>query len=135
MCQDDLFNKHLSLEFFDRALDRRAWTIADSKHINEKGLTIHLKRTQYMHNQFEKNVTGMPSVVAWCKNELRFRTDIPTLCDMYFYYQLYEKYGPPEILRGFLIAQRFWDFSHSKTMDQTHDRDRQFLRENNLIKC
>ncbi len=136
MYQDDIFGKHIALEFFSRALDSdRGWVISDSKHIDENDKTIYLKRVNYRHDQFEKNITGMPSVIAFKKNELRFRTDLPTFFDMYFYYQLYEKFGKPRILRGYLISQRFWHGSHSNNMEKTPDKDREFLRLNKLIRC
>lgn len=135
MCQDDIFTKKTALALFNEALEMNKWAICDSFHINQLGLTSFRQITKYDHNQFDKNITGMPSVVGWVKNELRFDNRLKTFCDMFFYYQLYEKFGEPAVIHSPIVGQRFWNGSQSRNQERSHDEDREFLRKNNMIKC
>jgi glycosyltransferase involved in cell wall biosynthesis len=135
MCQDDLFARMDSIDLFVKALQKRKWAISNSVHIDETGHVTYKKQTAYNHNRFDKNITGMPSVVGWHKCGLRFDESLKTVCDMKFYYDLYEMYGAPETIREFTIGQRFWKGSLSRNQINQHQKEVQYLREKRLIKC
>lgn len=135
MCQDDLFARADSIDIFVEALKKRDWVISNSVHINEAGQVTYKKQAAYNHNRFDKNITGMPSVVAWKRCDLRFDETLKTVCDMKFYYDLYELYGPPEIIKEFTVAQRFWKGSLSRNQVNLHQKEVQLLREKRLIRC
>lgn len=135
MCMDDVFKRPNAMNLFVEGLFTHGWVIANSVRLSPDGTGMHLVNTKYDHNQFDTNITGMPSVIAWRKNELRFDVRLKTFCDMYFYYQLYEKYGAPKIIKEYIIGQRYHPNSYSRTHVGAHDQDRNFLRTNNMIKC
>jgi glycosyltransferase involved in cell wall biosynthesis len=134
MCQDDVFVTRDAVMLFVEALRRSKWVISNSLHINARGVKTFRKTARYDHNQFDKNITGMPSVIGWHKCDLRFDARLNTFCDMYFYYQLYELYGQPGHIDKYCIGQRFWSGSLSRNQPGYHDQDRQFLIDNKMIK-
>ncbi len=135
MCQDDLFARIDSIQLFSKALDKKGWAISNSVHINDRGIITYKKQTAYNHNQLDKNITGMPSVIGWKKCDIRFDVNLKTVCDMFFYYELFELYGAPEIIREFTIGQRFHEASLSRNQESRHVVERDYLRSNNMIRC
>jgi hypothetical protein len=135
MYQDDLFYRTDALKLFSEALDNRGWVISNSVHINESNQITYQKQTSYNHNRFDRNLTGMPSVIGFRKCDLRFNEELKTVLDMLFYYQLYEKYGSPFVIKEFTIAQRFWKGSISANQPSHHREEALYLKNNGLIKC
>lgn len=129
MCMDDLFMLPSALQEFYDALLLSPWVISNSLHIEHHGRVKYRKQVQYKPNEFEKNYTGMPSVVGWRKNDLRFDVLLRTYCDLWFYRQLYDMYGDPLILRNFNVGQRFWNHSASSTLPSSHAKDRLIIKE------
>jgi len=133
MMQDDLFIDPYALQNYSDALDMAGWVVANSTHINARGLRTGQRLAEYDPHDFDHNKIGMPSVVAFRRSELRFDPSLKTFCDLYFYYQLFQLYGPPEILRKYLIAQRFHDASLSRNQPPSHKKDKQALIRRGLI--
>lgn len=129
MCQDDLFTHHAALALFYNAftLHYTGWVISNSVHINEAGQRTGRRVASYQHNNFESNTVGMPSVIAFRKCGIRFDTRLKTFCDLYFYHQLYELYGPPAVIQTETVAQRFHNASQSRNQPGSHKQDRQLL--------
>ena len=128
MCQDDLFYQRASLGLFARELEHHAWVVSSSVHIDERGRTLFRKNVRYDPNQWDKNITGMPSVVAYRVNELRFDTRLRTYCDLWLYRQLYDKFGMPAFIKEWAIGQRFWRYSASRTIPGNHVQDRLLIQ-------
>jgi len=133
MCQDDMFNTTGALKLYSEALDSHGWAISDSVHVNENGGTTGKRIANYNPNNFDSNTVGMPSVIAFRKNDLRFDERLKTFCDVYFYYQLYQLYGMPVKIAGFNIAQRFHNASQSRNQPPSHTADKNFLISNGMI--
>lgn len=127
MMMDDIFYCDNSLKLFGDALDRHGWVMTDSVHINERGGVTGKRIAIYDPKNFDSNTVGMPSVIAFRKNHLRFYEKLKTFCDLYFYYQLYQLYGVPGKIEGFHVAQRFHNASQSRNQPASHKRDRDLL--------
>lgn len=135
MCQDDVFMVRDALQQFDQGLDQAGWAISNAVQINASGIKTGRSRARYVHGNFDKNTVGMPSVIAFRKNPLRFDTRLRTFCDLYFYYQLYELYGPPFVIQDFPVGQRYHPASQSRNQPPSHQADKNFLLSHGLIKC
>lgn len=120
MCQDDFFTSPHALKLFSEALDKNGWVISNSIRydgdLREKGRMA----TGYTHGSLIKNKTGMPSVIGFRKNDLRFDTTLKTICDLYFYHQLYELYGQPGVISEYCIGQRYHNASQSRNQPNRH---------------
>ena len=127
MCQDDVFLTNNAIDSFCHALDSHGWVISNSKHLNAEGRVIGQRLTQYIHGNFKENLTGMPSVMAFRKSDIRFNLNLKTVCDMYFYHQLSEKYGHPGVLKQFHIGARFHNASLSRNQPSYHQKDVNWL--------
>lgn len=128
MCQDDLFYQRSALQLFASALVQHHWVVSSSIHIDERGRTLFRKNVRYDPDQWDKNITGMPSVIAYRVNELRFDTRLRTYCDLWLYRQLYNKFGMPGFMREWTIGQRFWRYSASRTLPAHHTEDRLIIQ-------
>jgi Glycosyl transferase family 2 len=135
MCQDDLFTLRNSIDLFVEALNKDKWVISNSLRIKQNGDISGKQDTAYNHNQFNKNITGMPSVVGLRKCDIRFDLGLKTVQDMFFYYQLYELYGKPGVIKEYSVAQRFWLGQLSKNQTSRHRIELDFLRQHKIIKC
>lgn len=134
MCMDDMFALDNSIDLFAAALDNHSWVISNSVRMREGGEVYDRQDTAYNHNRFDTNITGMPSVTGWRKCDLRFNVKLKTVCDMYFYYQLYELYGQPGIIKQYSIKQRFWRGALSHNQPRNLEGEIKFLKENGMIK-
>lgn len=134
MMQDDLFYTSDALDRFSQALDSHGWVLSNSHHINEKGLITGKRLVNYQHGNFDKNTVGMPSVIAFRACDLRFDARLKTICDMYFYHQLFEKYGHPAVIKELTIAQRFHNASLSRNQPSAHDKEKEFLFNSGMVK-
>lgn len=134
MMQDDLFIWHTSLKEFSEALDRSGWVVSNSTHIDAGGRRTGQTTIKYDPLNFDKNTIGMPSVVAFRRSSgLRFNEDLKTFCDLYFYYQLYQLYGQPQVLGNFLVGQRYHNASQSRNQPPSHKKDKALLIKRGLI--
>lgn len=127
MMMDDLFLSPNALKLFSDALIMRPWAAADSYLINGTGQRTGNRTALYDPNNFQTNTIGMPSVVAFRKNDIRFDARLKTFCDVYFYYQLYQAYGLPFRIASPVIGQRFHNASQSRNQPSSHSRDRNLL--------
>jgi len=134
MCQDDLFMTRDALQQFDAALSHHGWVISNSAQLNGSGIRTGRCKAKYVHGDFDKNRVGMPSVIGFQKNHLRFDPRLRTFCDLYFYYQLYELFGAPFIIPDFTIGQRYHPASLSRNQPPSHKADKDFLISHGLIK-
>lgn len=133
MCMDDKFLTKGAIDEYNSSLDKYGWVVTNSKHINDKSQTTGMRLAQYRHGNFTENTVGMPSVVAFKKSEIRFRPELKTVCDMFFYYELYLKFGAPGLMRTYLIGQRFHNASLSRNQPSYHQRDVNYLIRNGMI--
>lgn len=133
MMQDDLFIHPLALQIFDQALDGAGWAVSFSTHINALGQKTGQRIAVYNPTNFESNTIGMPTVIGFKKSHVRFLPELKTFCDLYFYYQLYQLYGMPEVIPSQLVAQRFHNASLSRNQAPSHSRDRRYLISKGLI--
>lgn len=119
MCQDDLLSGPLALNEFSQALNNHQWAVCNSVWINEKDKVINYHNAHWNNDMLKgTNSIGMPSVMAFKKNEFRFDPNLKTLIDCEFYWWMMEKKGPPKWLTPRLVAQRFHPGSTSN--NQTH---------------
>lgn len=132
MCQDDIMLPGC-LKLFNAALNSHGWVITNSNHINIEGRQTGMRVAQYQHGKFDTNTVGMPSCIGFRKCNLRFLPELKTVCDMYFYHQLYELYGPPGKIVQQTVAQRFHNFSLSRVQENKHAQDVRYLIKNKLI--
>lgn len=133
MCQDDYFTDPLALQKFSNILDVAGWAVTDSYHVDATGRKTGHRVATYNPENFDSNTVGMPSVMAFRKCGVQFDTRLKTFCDLYFYYQLYQTYGPPAKVPGFNVAQRFHNASLSRNQPGSHKADKAFLIRNGLI--
>lgn len=133
MCMDDLFSLKNSINLFAEGLLTHNWVISDHYFIDERNKIYNQRKTAYNHRQFDKNITGMPSVTAFKRSEIRFDESLKTVCDMKFYYDLFEQYGPPGVIHSYAVAQRFWNGSLSRNQESRHREEKEYLVKNKLI--
>ena len=127
MCQDDLFCHPKAIDLFCKSLDQHGWVISNSKHVNGAGVLTGGRRAQYIHGKFDENTVGMPSVVAFRKTDTRFLPGLRTVCDMYFYHQLYEQYGQPAVIQEQTVSQRYHNASLSRNQVNQHTKEVNWL--------
>lgn len=123
MCMDDLLLTPTALQQFSNMLDHFGWVVAASRTMNDRGTFKRLVRATYNPNDFEKNHTGMPSVIGFNKCKARFDPSLKTFTDLDFYRQLYDIYGMPGFIESPLIGQRYHAASQSRNQDATHKQD------------
>ncbi len=128
MCQDDIFMTRTGLSLFYQALQKDKWVVSSSVHIDENNRTKFRKTVRYDPNEWDKNVVGMPSVIGFHANDLRFDVRLRTYCDLWFYRQLYDLYGKPGLILEYTIGQRFWKGSYSRTAPGNHGPDRLLIK-------
>lgn len=129
MCMDDFFTQPNSLKLFSDALDKHGWVISNSIRYDGQLRQIGRMETGYTHGSLTKNTTGMPSVTGFRRNSLRFDPTLKTICDLYFYHQLYELFGQPGVIREYCIGQRYHNASQSRNQLNRHE-----LEVNRLIR-
>ena len=121
MCQDDLFTQPNALKLFSDALDNYGWVISNSIRYDGNLKQIGRTDTVYTHGIIQKNTTDMPSVIGFRKNNLRFDPTLKTICDLYFYHQLYELFGQPGVIKEYCIGQRYHNASQSRNQLNRHE--------------
>lgn len=128
MCQDDKFGSPLALQFFSKAIDTHKWAVSNSSFIDEQGRVKSYNTAQWNPNLLKGvNSIGMPSVVAFNRNEFTLDPNLTTLADCEYYWLLMQKYGPPCYLKGFMISQRLHKLSASNQMPNRKIEDYQYL--------
>lgn len=134
MMMDDMFNALDCLQLFSQALDSHKWVISDSISINAYGGRTGKRIARYDPNNFDTNTIGMPSVIGFIQSDLRFDERLKTFCDLYFYYQLYQRYGMPGKVNGFTVMQRYHGASQSRNQPPTHKEDKHLLLSEGKLK-
>lgn len=128
MYSDDLLLEPNALYEFWKALQENHWAVCWSKSMNKAGKISHLRKPHWNDNIIKgKNTIGMPSVVAFRKNEFAFDPNLTTLLDCEYYYLLKNKYGEPEYITKPLVAQRYWDGSMSFIVGDNRGKDYAYL--------
>lgn len=133
MCQDDVMATKDCVKLFSDALDKAGWVISNSHHINERSVYTGRRHTKYIHGHFADNTVGMPSVIGFRKCNVRFMPELKTICDMFFYYQLFEQYGQPGVINQFTISCRFHNASLSRNQPSFHQKDFYHLIRTGLV--
>lgn len=121
MCMDDFFTQPNALKLFSEALDKDGWVISNSIRYDGTLRQIGRTETSYTHGSLRKNTTGMPSVIGFRRNSLRFDPTLKTICDLYFYHQLYELFGQPGVIKEYCIGQRYHNASQSRNQLNRHE--------------
>lgn len=129
MCMDDLFNKPNALQLFSDALDTHGWAVSGSTVINKYAMRIKPARAFFEPDKLDKNMTGMPSCVAFRRTSARFDSSLKTFCDLDFYQQLYREFGDPYKIISPAVCQRYHDASQSRNQPGTHQEESIILKQ------
>lgn len=114
MYQDDKLIDPKALETFAWALKFDYWVASDGFSMDANSNIKRKTRPQYTETILRgKNTIGMPSVTAWRKNNMKFDTNLKTLLDCEYYYQLHKLWGEPGYIRKQLVGSRYWNGSTS----------------------
>lgn len=108
MYQDDWFITDSLHEFITDT-----WKVSASTHYFESGKKINQYPDFLRTMQTESNCLGMPSVISFNKCKAKFNEDLKMVLDLDFYFQLFNIYGQPKIIKGHNIAQRIWSKQQS----------------------
>ncbi len=115
MYMDDLFLHPDAINQIAFALKFDHWVACYGQSINASGRPERYRRPKYSEGIIGgQNTIGMPSVIAYRKNGIKFDTKLKTLLDCSFYYEMFQKYGEPGYLKQNLIGSRYWDKSTSR---------------------
>lgn len=115
MFQDDLFLEPDALVKIIGALQLAPWVACSGHAIDARGVKGARRTPTYSDSIIKgRNTIGMPSVVAYRKNGITFDPHLKTMLDCAFYYEMFQKYGPPAILTAPLIGSRYWPGSTSR---------------------
>jgi glycosyltransferase involved in cell wall biosynthesis len=123
MCQDDLIINPSALTIMDAALDLHGWVVCASKIMKEGGMYTRTAKAKFIPGALDKNTVGMPSCVAFRKNDKRFDPTLKTFTDLWFYHELYFTFGMPLHIDTALVAQRYWHGSQSRNQPPSHLQD------------
>lgn len=114
MYMDDVLLSSYALAEFSEALNRKHWAVSNSYKISANGHKLKEKNPYWGEKVLEGfNTVGMPSVVAFRKNDLIFDPNLKTLLDCEYYWLMMQKYGEPEWIRKPIIGQRYHENSTS----------------------
>jgi len=129
MYQDDMAYPGMVKEF-SKALAVHPWVISQGFAINEKCVKVRPTHPRYTENVIRgKNTVGMPSVCGFKKNNIKFDTNLLTLLDCEFYWQLYNAFGNPYVIRKKLIGSRYWNGSTSRKQGNHTDKEWLYLQD------
>ena len=136
MYQDDKLIDPRALETFAWALKFDQWVASDGFAIDAQSVQKRRTRPQYSETIIKgKNTIGMPSVTGWRQNDLKFDTNLKTLLDCEFYYQMHQQYGQPGYIRKPLIGSRYWPGSTSHKQGNLTQQELPYvLKKHGLIK-
>lgn len=129
MYQDDLFYHTDALAKFAAALDHSEWVVSGSQIIDGNDNRKGIKKAFFDPKEFNKNYTGMPSVMAMRKSDLRMNTEMSTFIDLDFYHQLHHRYGMPGFIKEPLVCQRYHDASQSRNQEDMRGSESVILKE------
>lgn len=131
MYQDDVFLSNSAVEDISFALKIHPWIACSGLAIDERGeeRRKHIPKWENDLLKTGKNRLGMPSVVAFRKNGLRFDTNLKTMLDCAFYYELYQHYGDPGIIKVPLIGSRYWHGSTSRKQGSYIKQELPYLKQ------
>lgn len=127
MCQDDLFVNPSALTMFDDILNKHGWVVSASKIIKSTtiGRTVQPK---FIPGAMDKNTVGMPSVIGFNRCDVRMDTSLKTFCDLWFYHELYFRYGMPGVIDSATVGQRYWTGSQSRNQPPSHKQDAEIMK-------
>lgn len=130
MMMDDLLSSPQALMLFCNALKKNHWAVSNSHHIDEYG-RVTANINAYWNNSLLKGINsiGMPSVIAFRKNEFKFDTNLKTLCDCEYYWLLHNKYGSPAWINFYLVQQRLHKDSLSRNQPHMGKKEYQYLKQ------
>jgi hypothetical protein len=130
MYQDDLLFSPDALLLFQAALEHNGWAACQYWAINEHDQKLKLCTPRWNKNILTSNNTiGMPSVMAFRKNEFLFDTNLKTRLDIEYYWQLNKEFGEPYVINKPLVACRYWNGSTSKKQGNFSVIENEYLRE------
>ncbi len=135
MYMDDVCASEYCLAHFSEALNRKQWAISDSYKINGTGVRTKVKQPFWGDRILEGyNTIGMPSVIAFRKNSIRFDENLKTLLDCEFYWLMMKEFGEPEWIRKPIISQRFHEHSTSSKQGNMRVQEFEYLKKkHNLL--
>jgi hypothetical protein len=127
---DDILVGEYAIAEFSEALNRSAWAISDSYKITATGYKVKQKVPYWRDEVIQGfNSIGMPSVVAFRRNDIRFDPKLVTLLDCEFYWLLRERYGDPEFIRKPIVGQRYHENSTSSKQVNRRIEEFEYLKE------
>lgn len=131
MYQDDVFLSPFAIERAAFALKLDPWIGMAGSVISKLGEVKRQHTPSFTENIIKtgKNSFGMPSVMAFRKNSIRFDTNLKTMLDCDFYQSLFLEYGPPAIVKGNNIGSRYWDGSTSRKQGSFLEEEKPYLNE------
>jgi hypothetical protein len=130
MMMDDMLTAPTSLMVFTNALKNKHWAVSNSRFINEEGRVTAIGNAHWNNSLLSgTNSIGMPSVVAFRKNEFKFDTNLKTLCDCEYYWLLFNKYGNPEWISAYLVQQRLHKDSISRNQPHMGKQEYEYLKQ------
>lgn len=125
MFQDDFFINFDSLKIIDAFFknNKPGWALNSFCHVNNNNTK---KKYRYMTPVWNdkiiegKNTIGCPSGLSFLNHDiLFFEEELVYLMDCEYYYQLYNRYGLPHIIKDTLTATRI----HKSQISSTRKRD------------
>lgn len=132
--QDDIAMPGMVNEFLT-ALQAHKWVCSQYTAIDEHGRNKRLVSPKYgPHVIRGRNTIGMPSVTGFHKPDFDFDTNLKTLLDCDYYYQLHKAYGDPFVINKPLIGARYWDYSTSRQQGNMTDQEWPYLKQKHGIK-
>ncbi len=131
MYQDDVLLDEHALNKFCEGIKNHGWVVSDSYSVDAK-----LKKKFTIKATFDPkcltsyNPIGMPSVIMFRRNGLRFDPALKTMLDLYFYHQLFAEYGSPAFIDKPIVGQRLWENQISNNQANYANSEIDYIRKN-----
>ena len=135
MYMDDVLMSSYSLAEFSEALNRKPWAVSNSYKISASGHKLKTKEPYWGARVLEGfNTVGMPSVIAFRKNEFAFDPKLVTLLDCEFYWLMMKEFGEPEWIRKPIVGQRYHENSTSSKQVNRRIEEFEYLNKKHSLK-
>ncbi len=129
MYMDDILLQEDALLLFYNALNKKKWAVSKTRKVDAHG-RISTSHTPMWNEDILKgnNTMGMPSILAFHKNEFRFDPKLKTLLDCDFMWQMWDKYDAPALITQHLVGQRYHDNSTSTKQGSFIEKESEYLK-------
>lgn len=131
--QDDFFYTNDSLNVIQKTFEKEKcfWLVNGCNHITENNLNFHNFMVPKWNSKIVlgKNTISSPSVLSFINDKtLYFDENLTMLMDCEFYYQLYLKYGHPQIVEDCLITNRLHKNQISKLYNKNINEEIEYIK-------